>query len=206
MTNDPKKRTLSARGYEAFLQKQYFRAIFLFGQALFLDSTDGHAKIGLLLSDIALDFPKEAHSFYELYKNLLDSQPRRYKISIQNQILDLITSFDESLSKMAQAFGEENQLKTESLDGILYADFKAMCAGKNFKEVFENLMFSTKVIFDKREDFYEFLDSLVENAFYDMSISYIENMRELLWYDSRISAILQKALMLEKQSPKVHKK
>lgn len=38
------------------------------------------------------------------------------------------------------------------------------------------------------------------NGFYDMSISYIENMRELLWYDERVSAILQKALELEKQA------
>ncbi|BDQ29462.1 hypothetical protein [Helicobacter ailurogastricus] len=200
MTNDPKKRTFCTQGYKAFLHKEYLRAGFLFGQALFLDPIDSHAKIGLLLSDIALDFPKEAHSFYELYQSLLDSQPRRYKSSIQHQILDLIASFDDSLSKMAQAFSTENQLKAESLEGILYGDFKAMCAGKDFKEVFENLMFSTKVIFDKKEDFYEFLDNLVENGFYDMSISYIENMRELLWYDERVSNILQKALKLEKQA------
>ncbi|WP_104753084.1 histidine kinase [Helicobacter salomonis] len=204
MNNDPKKRSYTTQGYKAFLQKQYFRALFLCSQALFLDPLDANAKIGLLLSDIALDFPKEAHSFYELYQNLLHSQPRRYKASIQGQILELINSFDESLSKMAQAFGHENQLKAESLDGILYADFKAMCAGKDFKEVFENLMFSTKVIFERKEDFYEFLENLVDHKFYDMSIAYIENMRELLWYDPRVMALLQKALRLEKAQQDEH--
>ncbi|PAF48924.1 histidine kinase [Helicobacter sp. 12S02232-10] len=198
INNNPKKRTLIYKGFKAFANGEYKKALFFFSEALFLDKDDLNAKIGLLLSDMATDFPREAYGFYELYQNLINTQPRAARTKVQKQILDIIKSFDANLNKMSNLIYDEDSIKAESIDGILYKDFKQMCQNKNFKEIFQNLMFSTKIIFTSKNDFYDFLDLLVENDFYEMSISYIENMRSFTLYDKKINEILQKAV--EKQS------
>lgn len=194
INNDPRKRTLIKKGFNAFINGEYKSALGLFSDALFLDKDDMGAKIGLLLSDMATDFPNEANGFYQLYETMLKSQPRSARLKIQYQVLDLIHSFDNNLNKMCSILQDEDNAQAENIDGILYRDFKKMCQEKNFKEVFENLMFSTKIVFTNKNDFCDFLDLLVENNFYEMSLDYIENMPIVAMYDKKINQILQKAM------------
>ncbi|PAF45105.1 histidine kinase [Helicobacter sp. 11S02596-1] len=194
INNNPKKRTLINKGFKAIGNGAYKSALFLFSEALFLDKDDLSAKIGLFIADMAMEFPREASGFYELYQNLIDTQPRAKRTKVQKQILELIDSFDANLNKMAHILYDEDAFKAESIDGILYRDFKQMCQNKNFKEIFQNLMFSSKIIFTNKNDFYDFLELLVENGFYEMAISYIENMRHFTLYDKKINEILQKAV------------
>ena len=74
---------------------------------------------------------------------------------------------------------KEENLESEILDGVAYKDFQKMCETKSFKEVFEDLIFSTKVIFTSREDFYTFLKDLIENGFENIALSYIEDMPQI---------------------------
>ncbi|MDO7253746.1 histidine kinase [Helicobacter cappadocius] len=194
INNDPKKRTLIKKGFKAFVNQEYKIALRFFSDALFLDKDDLSARIGLLLSDMAMDFPREAYGFYELYETMTNTQPRVARAKIQHQILELINSFDANLDKMSTVISNEDNAEAENIDGILYPDFKKICQNKNFKEVFENLIFSTKIVFTNKNDFYDFLDLLVENNFYEMSISYIENMPGVAIYDTKIRKILQKAV------------
>ncbi|PAF53000.1 histidine kinase [Helicobacter sp. 13S00482-2] len=194
INNDPKKRTLIKKGFKLFANQDCKAALRLFSDALFLDKDDLSAKIGLLLSDMAMDFPKEAYGFYELYETMLAAQPRAARTKIQRQILELINSFDSNIDKMSTMVSNEDNIEAENIDGILYPDFKKICQNDNFKEVFENLIFSTKIIFTSKNDFYDFLDLLVENDFYEMSLSYIENMPSVAIYDEKIRQILQKAV------------
>ncbi|PAF43452.1 histidine kinase [Helicobacter sp. 11S03491-1] len=198
INNNPQKRTLIHRGFKAFINGDYKLALGFFSDALLLDKDDLNAKIGLLLSDMAIDFPKEAHGLHDLYQTMSNTQPRSAKAKIQKQILELIHSFDAGLNKMSGLLYDEDATKADSIDGILYKDFKKMCQNHNFKETFQNLMFSTKIVFTNKNDFYDFLDLLVENDFYEMSINYIENMHNITAYDKKINEILRKAV--EKQS------
>ncbi len=62
-------------------------------------------------------------------------------------------------------------------------------------KAFEDLIFSTKIIFTNKNEFYEFLNQLVENNYQDMSMEYIEYMESLkksVIYDKEIEKILQK--------------
>lgn len=151
-----KKRALIKDGFLAFKQAHYAEALRLFSEVLFLDKDNQKAKIGALLSDIAKDFPKEAHSFYELYQSLIAMQKRSLKNQAEEQIINLIASFDEGLNQMAEKIDAQISQKSEELNGILYADFKRLSLERGFKEAFEDLMFSSRVIFDNKEDFYEF--------------------------------------------------
>ncbi|PAF51652.1 histidine kinase [Helicobacter sp. 13S00477-4] len=204
INNNPKKRTLIQKGFKAFNNEDYKNALKFFSEAIFLDQDDLETKIGLLLSDMANDFPTEAYGFYEFYQSMLSTQPRSAREKIQKQILELIASFDTNLNKISYALKNEDSVKAESIDGILFADFKKMCDKHDFKEVFQNLMFSTKIIFTHKDDFYNFLDLLVENDFYEMSISYIENMRNMIFYDKKINEILRKAAKKQSENTKTN--
>lgn len=175
----PKKRRLIKKGFNAISERRYLSAMKCFSEALSLDTSDLEAKIGVLIADIATDFPKKAEVFNELYHILQSSTPRANRSDLQRQMLDLLSSFDEGLNEISQTMQTEDNLESESLDGVAYKDFQKMCETKGFKEVFENLIFSTKVIFTSREDFYTFLKDLIENGFENIALSYIEDMPQI---------------------------
>lgn len=176
----PQKRKLIKKGFDALSERRYLGAMKFFSEALSLDSGDLEAKIGVLIADIATDFPKKAEVFNELYHILLSTTPRSGRVDLQRQMLDLLSSFDEGLSEISQTMQKEENLESEVLDGVAYKDFQKMCETKGFKEVFENLIFSTKVIFTSREDFYTFLKDLIENGFENIALSYIEDMPQIV--------------------------
>lgn len=183
----PQKRRLIKKGFNALSERRYLGAMKFFSEALSLDSNDLEAKIGVLIADIATDFPKKAEVFNELYHILLSTTPRSNRTDLQRQMLDLLSSFDEGLNEISQSIQTEENLESESLEGVAYKDFQKMCEEKSFKEVFENLIFSTKVIFTSREDFYTFLKDLITNGFENIALSYIEDMPQI----SRNKDILQ---------------
>lgn len=193
-SNNPKKRILINKGFRAFEMKDYKGAMGFFSDALRLDGEDLEAKIGLLLSDMVAEFPDEAQGFYELYQMMIKNNPRSVRKKIQQGLLDNIASFDNGIEKISAVLYDENDLKIDQIDGILYADFKQMCQNSSFKEVFENLIFSTKIIFTQKEDFYDFLENLLENNLIDFCLQYIESMRASVLYDSRIHDILKKVI------------
>lgn len=85
------------------------------------------------------------------------------------------------------------------MNGILYVDFKCLSLERGFKEVFEDLMFSFRVIFDNKEDFYEFLKELNYYGYYELVINYIENMYEDFFiYDKFLCFFLEDVLKFNK--------
>ena len=72
-------------------------------------------------------------------------------------------------------------------DGITYDDFLTLVKEKgNFKEVFENIMFSTKVVITSKEDLIDFIIKLSENGFRDMALSYLDDMSNIFPQDQEI--------------------
>ncbi|MCE3037006.1 histidine kinase [Helicobacter sp. faydin-H20] len=191
--NNPKKRILIRKGFELFETKQYKQSMQCFSDALYLDEEDLEAKIGLFLTDMAVEFPNEAHGFYDLYQTMIGTNPRSFRKKVQQSILEGIKSFDNGIDKIAAVFfDDQKDLKVEEIDGILYKDFKQMCKEKNFKEVFENLLFSSKIIFTKKEDFYSFLNDLLDNNLSEYCLQYIESMKKVVFFDSELDKILKK--------------
>lgn len=78
-------------------------------------------------------------------------------------------------------------------------DFKCLSLERGFKEVFEDLMFSFRVIFDNKEDFYEFLKELNYYGYYELVINYIENMYEDFFiYDEFLCFFLEDVFKFNK--------
>lgn len=68
-------------------------------------------------------------------------------------------------------------------DGILYKDFKELEKDIGFKEAFEDLMFSSKIIFTNKNDFLYFVKNLVKFGYEDIAMNYFENSGSFLFFD-----------------------
>lgn len=189
------------KGFEFLSAKKYQQAYEFFAKNLALDSDNTESMIGILLADMAIDFEEQALGLYEYYQILLTQEIS--KTQAQKQMLDTIKSFDKSTTKIFDTIKTIEALKADSINGILYEDFKQIAQTKeSFKEAFEDLIFSTKIVFTNKSDFYEFLNYLVDNNYQDISMDYIESLKKNVFYDKEIEQILQKVI---NDSSKKHK-
>ena len=181
--------------FELFSTKQYERAFKSFERILSIAPKNKDAKIGILLCDSARDFPENAYSLFEYYQILLSSKVSKQKA--QRQILEILESVDRASFSLSDKFRGIEQKKMQELDGILYQDFlRSIKNRSSFKEAFEDIMFSTKIAFTSPQEFYDFLEQLIENGFTEIGLEYIESFKALRHtrFDSRLDAILTKAL------------
>ena len=61
----------------------------------------------------------------------------------------------------------------EELDGILFKEVKNIV---KTRENLENILLSTKVIFEEKDDLLEFFDMLLKFGFRDQAMSYFEDI------------------------------
>lgn len=183
------------KAFELFSTKQYESAFREFERILSLVPKNKDAKIGVLLCDSARDFPENAYSLFEYYQILLASKISKQKA--QRQILDILESVDRASFSLSDMFKGIEQKKIQELDGVLYQDFLTSIKNRSgFKEAFEDIMFSTKIAFASPQEFYDFLEQLIENGFVEIGLEYIESFKAFKHarFDSRLDAILKKAL------------
>jgi hypothetical protein len=62
----------------------------------------------------------------------------------------------------------------------------------DFKRIFENIMFSTKVIITEKEDFVDFLDNLITNGYSEMAMSYLEGALGVYPNDTQLRNLLRR--------------
>lgn len=91
----------------------------------------------------------------------------------------------------------------EDQDVISYEDFLMAVKGSNFKNVFENIMFSTKVMISNKDDFLEFISNLIKNDFLEMSMNYLESAATMFSGDERIEKLFDE-LQKRKNDENLH--
>jgi hypothetical protein len=106
---------------------------------------------------------------------------------------EILQNMDGAIDKVGEIFAQPLRDRIEYEDGILYSDFKNLLSeGADFKETFENIMFSTRVIITDKEDFIDFLDKLIENGFAEMALTYLENALSIYPSDKLLTKLLTK--------------
>ena len=183
---------------EYFMQSDYKRALEKFAAVLQRYPNSKEAYNGVILSEMALSGEGGAEALFDYYEILkIEDEERADEI-----MSEILSSMDGTLDALSEMLMEPLKHRLESEDGILFEDLIKIleASGEDFKDVFDNVMFSTKIIITKKEDLLKFLGLLIENGYEEMALSYLENAIGLYPTDQTLRALferLSKRLVLE---------
>ncbi|WP_295010071.1 hypothetical protein [Sulfurimonas sp.] len=183
-----KYKTLS-QAKESFTKSDYKNALEKFAAVLQNFPNSKEAYNGVILAEMALSGEGGAEALFDYYEVLKEEDKEQADVIMS----DILQNMDGSLEKLREVFSEPMRDRIEFEDGILYKDFKDLVdESGNFKEIFENIMFSTRVIITQKEDFIDFLDKLIEHDFAEMALTYLENALSVYPSDQLLKKLLKK--------------
>lgn len=183
------KHKILSQAKESFSKSDYKSALDKFAIVLQNFPNSKEAYNGVILAEMAMSGEGGAEALFDYYE-ILKEEDKEQADAIMS---DILQNMDGSLEKLSEVFAEPLRDRLEFEDGILYGDFKAIVdSGESFKETFENIMFSTKVIITKKEDFIDFLDQLIEHDFEEMALTYLESALSVYPSDKLLRKLLKK--------------
>ncbi len=175
-----------ATANDSFSKAQYEQALRNYALVLKDFPNSKEAYNGAILSEMAMSGEASAIALFDYYEVLREEDAEQADTIISN-ILDSIDGSIEEISKM---IGEPLINKVEFENGITYSEFKMLVEQDGeFKKIFENIMFSTRVIISEKDDFLDFLEQLVENGFEKMAMSYVESALNVYKNDPKLTEI-----------------
>lgn len=181
-------KTLNAAN-EHFMAGQYKEALRNYSLVLREDPLSKEAYNGAILSDMAMSGEGGAESLFDYY-TILKSEDTQQADTVISEILE---TMDGTLEQLASLFNDGVMQRLDYVDGILYDEFKELVVSENdFKRIFENIMFSTRVIITEKEDFVDFLDNLIENGYKEMALSYLESALGVYPNDDQLRNLLRR--------------
>jgi tetratricopeptide (TPR) repeat protein len=174
---------------DSFSRAEYKTALEKFAEVLQNYPNSKEAYNGVILSEMAMSGEGGAEALFDYYE-ILKEEDKEQADAIMSAILK---DMDGSIEKLGKVFAEPLRERLELEDGILYSDFKALLNdGAEFKETFENIMFSTRVIITEKDDFIDFLERLIEHDFAEMALTYLENALSIYPSDKLLRKLLKK--------------
>lgn len=169
------------KAHNSFFKREYKKALFHYALALKEIPEDNEARIGAMLSDMAFEKEEEAIALFEYYE-ATKSIDKDNADDIIEQIIDNVDQSSDYIFELLDNI-EEHIASME--DGIEYQDFLQLInRSDSFKKVMEDIMFSTKIIIHKKEDFIDFVNLLLEHNYKDLALNYIESA--LLYYPGEL--------------------
>ncbi|MEA1917919.1 MAG: hypothetical protein U9N42_10410 [Campylobacterota bacterium] len=185
------KRELLAQASENFTNENYGAALQSYALLLKDFPNLKEAYNCAILSEMALSGEAGAEALFDYYEVLKNED----KDSADVIIAEILSSLDGTLDNIGTLLSDPLKERLSYEDGILYEDFLSLLGdGGSFHEVFENIMFSTKVIITTKEDFIDFIGKLLSNGFKDMALSYIEGAVSIYPNDPLIRDLVKKFL------------
>jgi tetratricopeptide (TPR) repeat protein len=185
------KYKILSQAKDSFSQANYKTALEKFAMVLQSFPNSKEAYNCVILSEMAMSGEGGAEALFDYYEILKDED----KESADKIMSDILENIDGNLEKLSEVFAKPLRDRAELEDGILYKDFKHVIDnGENFKETFENIMFSTRVIITKKEDFVDFVENLIEHNFTEMALTYLENALGVYPSDMSLRKLLKKLL------------
>lgn len=172
-----------------FTQKKFDKAMFLYSQLSSNFPQNKEYPIYALFCDIATEDEEKAISLYDYFTIVKDEsleEAIRY-------VEDVINAYDGDIDKMMEILKELSSSTVESLDAIRYEDFKKLIDSRgSFRIAFEDIMFSTKVAIENKDDFFDFVTKLIDNDFNTTAYTYLDGFNEYFSYDKEIEKLYKK--------------
>ncbi|AXH11615.1 hypothetical protein [Halarcobacter bivalviorum] len=172
-----------------FLDKNFEKALFIYSQLSSNFPENKEYPIYALFCDIASEDEQKAMSLYDYFSIAKDENIEEAIAYVE----DVINAYDGDMDKMMEILKDLSSSTIDSLDAIKYEDFKRLIESRgSFRIAFEDIMFSTKVAIESKEDFFDFVDKLIENDFNSTAYSYLDGFNEYFSYDSKIEELYKK--------------
>jgi len=183
-----KHKTLS-QANESFSQAHFAQALRAYALVLKDYPMSKEAFNGAILAEMAMSGEGGAEALFDYY-TVLRNDDAEQADTILSEILETMDgSFEELSSIIAKPLLE----RIEYEDGIMYAEFKEIVEEEgDFRRIFENIMFSTRVIITEKDDFVDFLDKLMENNYREMALTYLEGALVIHPNDKQLRKLLRR--------------
>ena len=179
---------LLKKASEHFMKREYQEALDTYLLVLQHNPTQKEALLGTMLCDMLQEDEEEAVALFEYYIVLKEEKTQ----NPEDVIIAMIKELDRDQEEIAKLFDMEKE-NILGIEGISYSDFMKIVHDRgSFREAFEDIMFSTKVIITKKSDFFDFLDRLIKNGFTDMVYSYLEDASKLYPTDKKLQEFVEK--------------
>ncbi|MFY9107745.1 hypothetical protein [Aliarcobacter cryaerophilus] len=183
-----------------FTQRKFDKALFLYSLLISNFPNNEEYPIYALLCDISIEDENKAIALFDYFFLLKKDDPKEAISYIKN----VINAYDGDIEKMMDLLKELNLTTVNQLDAINYEDFQLLIKQRgSFKVAFEDIMFSTKVAIEKKEDFYDFVTKLIDNGFSNMAYNYLEGFQDYFFQDKEIVKLYKR--LEEKQNETKHK-
>ena len=182
------KKTLK-QANELFLAGRYSEALREYSLALKDDPDSKEAYNGAILSDMAMSGESAGEALFDYYTIL-----RNEDIETSDTIIsEILQAMDGTIDQLSELFQESMKQRLDYEDGIMYDEFKELVKNESdFNRIFENIMFSTRVIITEKEDFVDFLDNLIDHGYQEMALSYLESALGVYPNDRQLRNLLRR--------------
>lgn len=172
-----------------FSEKEYDKAIFLYSQLSSLYPDNKEYPIYALFCDVASEDESKGVSLFDYFTVVKDKNIDEAITYVH----DVIDAYDGDNDKMTQILKDITSTTIDSLDAIKYEDFVSLVESRgSFRVAFEDIMFSTKVAIDSKEDFFDFVSKLIDNDFNTTAYNYLDGFNEYFSYDQKIEELYKK--------------
>lgn len=172
-----------------FLCGQYSDALRIYSLVLKDYPESKEAYNGAILSDMAMSGENAGEALYDYYTILKNEDEETADIIIS----EILETMDGTMEQLSGLFQESIKQRLAYEDGIMYTEFKELVKNESdFNRIFENIMFSTRVIITEKEDFVDFLDNLIDHGYQEMALSYLESALGVYPNDRQLRNLLRR--------------
>ncbi len=173
-----------ATANDSFSKADYAQALRNYALVLKDFPNSKEAFNGAILAEMAMSGETTAIALFDYYEVL-----RRENAEEADAIMsEILTTMDGTMEEISELLGNPVRERVELENGITYAEFKMIVdEDGDFKKIFENIMFSTRVIITEKEDFLDFLDQLVSHGFSEMALAYVESALSVYKNDPKLN-------------------
>ncbi len=175
---------LLQRAESEFLQGNYENALRSYSLILHDYPNLDEAVVGIYLSDFGTENREEAQVLFDYYQMIKDEKENA--VEIIDNLIDTLHSSKHEIYKLLNPIEEQ----IDYSDGIRYSDFLMLVEERgSFKQAFEDIMFSSKVVITNKDDFIDFVKKLSTEGFNEMALGYLDATSHFFENDQEILAL-----------------
>lgn len=129
------------------------------------------------ICELAKNNKNEAHTLFEI---VLKKMKNKENVEELQDVIEILESnFEDTTSHLI------------TQNAISYSDFMLLVKQNgDFRNTFENIMFSSKVMISNRDDLLDFLDNLIQNGFIELGFNYLESAAQIFPDDERLHLLI----------------